>query len=100
MSQHSSNGFIYLVASAMTTGGGTNITPSKSLSKEEVIRIRSAVGETPLMIGFGIKTQKDIAAVHEIANGAIIGSAYIKALSEGKEKSFISNVLAIEPQNP
>ncbi|MCR9172636.1 MAG: tryptophan synthase subunit alpha [bacterium] len=97
MSQLSSNGFLYLVSSNMTTG---NTGKSLRVSDEELSRIRSAAGDTPLMIGFGIKTKADVAEVHRKADGAIIGSAYIKALAEGKSEDFISSVLAPEPQNP
>lgn len=94
MSQHSSNGFIYLVSSSMTTGNSV-----KQIGPEEVDRIRKACGNTPLMIGFGIKTKANISKVHQMADGAIIGSAYINALSKGAGNEFISAVWALEPKS-
>ncbi|GAB5418230.1 MAG: tryptophan synthase subunit alpha [Crocinitomicaceae bacterium] len=94
MSKRSSNGFIYLVSSSMTTGNEV-----KQIGASEVGRIRAACGETPLMIGFGIRNRNDVESVHRMADGAIIGSAYIRALSNGTEQSFISELLALEPEN-
>lgn len=94
MSTYSSNGFIYLVSSSMTTGNSV-----AKIESHEVERIRAAAGDTPLMIGFGIKSRENLLDVHQKADGAIIGSAYIKALGEGREQEFISSVSAPEPQN-
>ncbi len=94
MSKRSANGFIYLVSSSMTTGNEV-----KQMGASEVDRIRKACGATPLMIGFGIRNRSDVENVHRMADGAIIGSAYIRALSNGSEKSFISELLALEPEN-
>ena len=94
MSQHSKHGFIYLVSSSMTTGNSV-----KKISDSEIERIQDAVGDTPLMVGFGITSREDVLNVHQKADGAIIGSAYLRALSEGKQDLFISNVLGLELQN-
>jgi tryptophan synthase alpha subunit len=51
------------------------------------------------MIGFGIKTKADVSKVHQMADGAIIGSAYINALSKGAGNEFISAVWALEPKS-
>lgn len=104
MSTLSSDGFLYLVSSNMTTGtpvlrAESRSTGSISLNKE-LSRIRAAAGDTPLMIGFGIKSREDVLDVHQKANGAIIGSAYIRALSEGRAQEFISSVSVPELQNP
>jgi len=96
MSKYNSEGFLYLVSSSMTTG---NAGTRAKLGTDEMERIRAAAGDTPLMIGFGIKSREDVSDVHQVADGAIIGSAYIKALSEGREQDFISNVSAHAPQN-
>jgi tryptophan synthase alpha chain len=87
MSERSKNGFIYLVSSSMTTGNAV-----KTIGDDEVHRIREACGNTPLMIGFGIKTHEDVSKVHRMADGAIIGSAYIQALSKGIEREFLTEI--------
>ncbi len=94
MSKYSMNGFIYLVSSSMTTGNS-----AKKIGPIEMDRIRNAVGDIPLMIGFGIKSREDVLEVHQNADGAIIGSAFISALKDGREKEFISSVSVPELQN-
>lgn len=94
MATRSKNGFLYLVSSSMTTGESV-----QQMQQYEVQRIRSAAGDLPLMIGFGIKSRDDVEEVHYSADGAIIGSAYIRALTENNEMAFISGLLAPEPQN-
>ena len=52
----------------------------------------------PVLVGFGIKDKATFASACKYANGAIIGSAYIKAL-EGKDdveaatKEFLNGIL-------
>lgn len=88
MSQRSANGFIYLVSSSMTTGNEV-----KQIGPSKVNRIRTACGDTPLMIGFGIRTKADIEKVHQMADGAIIGSAFIRATNEQRESAFIEELI-------
>lgn len=94
MSKHSARGFIYLVSSAMTTGNEV-----QRISPSVAERIRLACGRTPMMIGFGIQSRSDVDAVLEIADGAIIGSAYIRALADESSREFIAPILAPEPQS-
>ena len=70
-------GFVYVVSSYAITGSTTGI------SAEQIAyfkRIEAMKLKNPRLIGFGIsdRTTFDIACAH--ANGAIIGSAFIKAL--------------------
>ena len=62
------------------------------LNNKRLKSIYDLMEGTPLMIGFGIKTKVDIENVHQFADGAIIGSAYLKALEFGKEEEFLSVV--------
>jgi len=73
-----SSGFLYAVSSSSTTGSDKNMGDVKQfLQKLKVLQLTN-----PVLVGFGIKdkTTFETACVH--ANGAIIGSAYIKALSQ------------------
>lgn len=79
--------FVYLVSSNATTGSEVN------LNDERLKEIKSLCGPTPLMIGFGISTSKDVQQVHQIADGAIIGSAYLKAINEEKSYAFIEELI-------
>jgi len=94
MTELSKNGFLYLISSSMTTGKSVQM-----VQESEVERIRSAANNIPVMIGFGIKSKADVKEVHHLADGAIIGSAYIQAIQENREQAFISGLLAPEPQN-
>ena len=54
--------------------------------------IKSICGDTPLFIGFGIDSCEKVKLVQSIADGAIIGSAYLKALSENKHHKFLNKL--------
>jgi tryptophan synthase alpha chain len=70
-------GFVYVVSSYAITGSTSGISTEQIAYFE---RIKAMKLKNPRLIGFGIsdKTTFDIACTH--ANGAIIGSAFIKAL--------------------
>ena len=74
VAQHAS-GFIYLVSVAGITGARTELPPDL---KAFVQRVRRHTN-LPLAIGFGIGTGEQAAAVGEIADGVIVGSALVKA---------------------
>lgn len=74
-----SKGFLYAVSSSATTGTDKDFT-KVALYLE---RLKSMKLKNPLLVGFGIKDKQSFDAVTAYANGAIIGSAYIQALSKG-----------------
>ncbi|HEY4787732.1 MAG TPA: tryptophan synthase subunit alpha [Bacteroidales bacterium] len=77
-----SNGFIYMVSSSSTTGAKGNI------ANEQVnyfSRIKAMNLNNPLIIGFGISNHETFTRACNYANGAIIGSAFVKILNETKE---------------
>ena len=54
--------------------------------------------KNPVFVGFGIKDKKSFEAACRHADGAIIGTAYIKALEDSGEvelttKQFLSSIL-------
>lgn len=73
-----SSGFLYAVSSSATTGSETSF--------EDVVaylqRLQSYQLKNPIMVGFGIKDKESFDAVATYSQGAIIGSAFIKALSK------------------
>lgn len=84
--------FIYVVASASITGAKGEI------SQQQINyfnRIKSMNLQSKLIVGFGISDHKTFSTACQYMNGAIIGSAFIKALDkngvEGVSK-FISSV--------
>jgi tryptophan synthase alpha chain len=86
----SQNGFVYLVSQNSITG--ENKVVSTELEKR-YFEIKDLFGSTYMMIGFGIKDQMDVARAHRFADGAIIGTAYLKALMNNCEKSFVESIL-------
>ncbi len=75
-----SEGFIYMVSSASTTGAKQAI---KTEQQAYFARIQAMDLDKPRLIGFGISNNETYKAACKYANGVIIGSAFIKALSQG-----------------
>lgn len=74
-----SNGFIYMVSSASTTGARSSISTDQSAYFE---RVKGMNLKNPTLIGFGISNAETFDKACTNANGAIIGSAFIKALGQ------------------
>ena len=89
-----SSGFLYAVSSSSTTGS-----EKKSTNTEEyLLRLRNLQLKNPVLVGFGISNKESFDTVCQHADGAIIGSAYIKALENNPDvnaatKSFLSSIL-------
>jgi len=76
---HWSEGFLYMVSSASTTGGRDSF-DEKQL--EYFKRTADLKLKTPRLIGFGISNKATFDQACRYSNGAIIGSAFIEALGE------------------
>jgi tryptophan synthase alpha chain len=74
-----SSGFLYLVSDASTTGSRASVA---DYQLEYFQRIQQLDLALPSLIGFGISSHKTFKAACMHASGAIIGSAFIRALSE------------------
>lgn len=74
-----SEGFIYMVSSASVTGSSSGF----GVSQEEYFkRVESLQLKNPQIVGFGINNSGTFQRATKHAKGAIIGSAFIKMLSE------------------
>jgi len=73
-----SNGFIYMVSSASTTGAKTGFGNEQQHYFE---RIASMNLKNQQIVGFGISNQETFRQATQYAKGAIIGSAFIKHLT-------------------
>lgn len=88
-----SSGFLYAVSSSSTTGSD-----KASGSIESYLeRLKGLQLKNPLLVGFGIKDKASFDAVCQLADGGIIGSAYIKVLENSTDvnastKSFLSSI--------
>lgn len=76
-----SSGFVYMVSSASITGAKAGISESQVAYFE---RIEAMNLTQPKLIGFGISDKDSFQTACRYAHGAIIGSAFIKALGEGE----------------
>ena len=74
-----SSGFVYMVSSSSITGAKTGISQTQI---EYFERIKAMNLTNPKLIGFGISNHETFSTACQYANGAIIGSAFIKALSK------------------
>ena len=76
------DGFIYMVSSAATTGAQQDFNEQKRayFKKIEDMNLRN-----PLMVGFGISNKATFQAACEHASGAIIGSRFVTLLEEEKD---------------
>lgn len=74
-----SDGFIYMVSSASITGSTKGITDSMQAYFE---RIQEMKLQNPRLIGFGINNHDIFDTACQYANGAIVGSAFIRHLDE------------------
>ena len=73
------DGFIYMVSSASTTGAQSDFDKKK---KDYFQRINAMNLRNPRLIGFGISNKATWDAARENASGGIIGSRFIQLLSE------------------
>lgn len=89
-----STGFVYAVSSSSTTGKDKNFSDVEVYLK----RLHEMQLKNPVLVGFGIKDKATFKSACAYANGAIIGSAYIKALTENPDvnattKTFLEGIL-------
>lgn len=89
-----SSGFLYAVSSSATTGTEKDFnTVEKYLQK-----LQSEKLNNPFLVGFGIKDKQTFDSACTYANGAIIGTAFIKTLAEANDievttKTFLESIL-------
>jgi len=86
-----SNGFLYLVSSSSTTGKKEGIDGTT----EYFERVQNMTLKSPTLIGFNIMDSKSYQVACKYSKGAIIGSAFIKALNGSENlKTSIANFLS------
>lgn len=71
-----STGFLYAVSSSSTTGSNKQLTGSDAYFE----KLKNFGLKNPVLIGFGIHDKSSFDHAAAYANGAIIGSAYIRSL--------------------
>jgi tryptophan synthase alpha chain len=89
-----SSGFLYAVSSSSTTGKDKNMVDQSDYFK----KLKNMKLKNPVLVGFGIKDRQTFLTACEYANGAIIGTAFIKALEnkddiERAANDFLKTIL-------
>lgn len=88
------NSFVYLVGQNSITG------TTYTISEAQLgcyAAIKQLCGETPVMLGFGIDSPERQQQAFLHCDGAIIGSAYLKAVQNGTETAFLDALLTSSP---
>jgi tryptophan synthase alpha chain len=89
-----SNGFIYAVSSSSITGKNTDMSAQESYFQ----RIANMKLNNKVLIGFGIRDHATFTSACQYAAGAIIGTAYIRAIEHAENidtatKQFLNSIL-------
>ncbi|MET0391797.1 MAG: tryptophan synthase subunit alpha [Chitinophagaceae bacterium] len=89
-----SSGFLYAVSSSSTTGSDKNMEDVKAYLQ----RLQQMQLKNPVLVGFGIRDRASFREACAHANGAIIGSAFVKALEHStveadSVKQFLNTIL-------
>jgi tryptophan synthase alpha chain len=79
LAARSTDGWLYLVTVAGTTGARTELSPAL----EPLVERTRKLSKVPLYAGFGISTPEQAAAAGELADGVVVGSAALQAAEEG-----------------
>lgn len=82
------SGFLYYVSIAGVTGTASIDVDSVATKLKEI----KAVSDLPIAVGFGIRTIPEAKAVSEIADGVIIGSAFVRIIEKTIENQIVSEL--------
>ncbi|RZM18986.1 MAG: tryptophan synthase subunit alpha [Pedobacter sp.] len=85
-----SNGFIYLLSSSATTGQNLQVSDSTTAYFSRISELKL---KNPTMIGFGISSKETFDKACGYANGAIIGSAFVKSLDSTDVKGSVKEFM-------
>ncbi|MCF8069946.1 MAG: tryptophan synthase subunit alpha [Desulfobacterales bacterium] len=83
------SGFLYMVSK-------TGVTGSDGLDNSEISSTYShlsAASDLPICVGFGISTPEQVAAVANIADGVVIGSAFERTIEDNIDKADLADLL-------
>lgn len=80
-------GFIYMVSSSATTGKNLQLSDA---TDDYFKRVAAMKLSRPTMIGFGISNKATFEKACQYASGAIIGTAFVKALAQDASKENVA----------
>jgi tryptophan synthase alpha chain len=84
-----SRGFVYAVSTMGISGARAEL---DALAKHVVSGVRHADPQQNTCVGIGISTAEQVAEVNEYSDGAIVGSAFVKAYAQGGVEALKSKV--------
>ncbi|AOM78643.1 tryptophan synthase subunit alpha [Pedobacter steynii] len=87
-----SNGFIYLLSSSATTGQNLQVSENTEAYFSRIAELKLS---NPTMIGFGISSRETFDKACQYANGAIIGSAFVKQLKQDDVAASVKDFMKI-----
>ena len=79
LAAEATDGWLYLVTVAGTTGARTELSPALA----PLVERTRALTDEPLYAGFGISTPEQAAAAADLADGVVVGSAALEAAENG-----------------
>ena len=77
------SGFVYYVSIAGITGTKA---PDLGEVKGQVGRIKAQTS-LPIAVGFGVKTEDQVKAIAELADGVVVGSALVTAIAQSLDEA-------------
>jgi tryptophan synthase alpha chain len=77
------NGFVYYVSIAGITGTKA---PDLADVRGQVGRIKAQTS-LPIAVGFGVKTEEQVKAIAELADGVVVGSALVSAIAQSLDEA-------------
>ena len=88
-----SRGFVYAVSSSSTTGKDKDM----ALQESYFQKLQSMKLQNPVLVGFGIRDKATFQAACQYSGGAIIGSAFVKAIENSANlqetvQTFVRNI--------
>lgn len=84
-----SRGFVYAVSTMGITGTRDSV---DDLAKEVVASVRHASASQNTAVGIGISSASQVLDVNSYADGAIVGSAFVRAYADGGVEALIAKV--------
>ena len=78
-----SSGFVYYLSVAGITGERDKLPEDLATS----VRQLKSLTKTPVCVGFGIHQSKQVKQLAEVADGAIVGTAYVRRMKQILNKS-------------
>jgi tryptophan synthase alpha chain len=87
-----SRGFVYAVSTMGITGTRDSV---DELAKTVVASVRTASSSQNTAVGIGISSSEQVLDVNSYADGAIVGSAFVRAFAEGGEAALTAKVIEL-----